>query len=407
MGTALFSCTPDKYEVYDLSKYRGEVDSILLIPNSQILYADGISELNIDIKLFKTIQTWKKEKITLPDGSFGTIDSLYTEVFAVKKTRLNEEVEFLKEDGTKLPEFAKISTTEVEDFKVYVKIGDVQSQMMEIDVREPFPAKEKKVIPVIFHVLESTGLDMPEVNSEHFQRELDKVNAAFSQRILKISNGALANVEFKLALYAPDGTMLEEPGINRKSTNLQDAGVKPLLVENTWDLKKYLNIYVCSYAQPYTYPFTSTLRPYAVLPGIDLIDGLTITTEVETVEELDLSEPLNSGIIIGANNYGGDYWWQINSYNFKRAFAEYLGLLDARYEDYCEDTYQTGWGNTDFIYYYYISRDGYISRPTNVMAWVAHNNTVTGEQVERIHWVLENCPTHWAWKSDFAFTGVE
>lgn len=401
IGVMIFSCTPDNYEIFDFDSNPARVDSIGLVPNSHILYADGISELNITVRAFEIIETWRKDKVALPDGTFGTKDSLHIDVLKVQNSRIPEAIEFYKDDGTKLLDNARITTTTVEDFNVYVKIGDIQSPMFQIDVREPFPEKPKVTIPVIFHVLESDGVITPAVNTEYFQKELDGVNAIMSKRAVNASHGANANIEFKLAQYAPDGTMLEEKGINRQRTSLQSVEMKPFLVEHTWDLKKYLNVYIC------TYP-PSNKKPHTKLIGVDTLPGLNFEFEVQADDDLDISEPENSGIIIGAyyNSSGAYYFWQINQFNFLNAFAEYLGLYDSRGEDYCSDTYMHGY-DYSFNEYWVRNNDGFLFRPTNIKGNPSLRTVVTGEQAERIHWVLNNCPTHWAWKSDFAFTGTE
>ncbi len=398
IGALVFSCTPDKYEIFDFESNISKIDSIELAPESHILYADGVSQLNIRVHAFETVQLWRKDKINLPDGSEGTKDSLYTYIYRVQNSRLTNDIEFYKDDGTRLPENAKITTTTVEDFKVYAKIGDVQSEMLEIDVREPFPEKEKKVIPVIVHYIKSEaegGDAMPSIDTKYLQGRMDALNEAFNQRTYPASNGANANVEFKLALYAPDGTRLEEDGINRVTTSLDGYASRPVLIENTWDSKKYMNVYVCGYSP-------STPAPSVKLAGVDPILGLSFT-DIEADEELDLSSPEKIGPIFGAY-YFGTYLYLISySFHWETHFAKYLGLLSPRVEDYCDDTYSylssgvEGWA---------LSRDGRVYYPTNLLG----RGTVavlSGEQVERIHWVLENCPTHWAWKSDFAFTGVE
>ncbi len=402
MGAFLFSCTPDKYEIFDFEANPAQVDSMDLVPNSHILYADGVSELNIQILAYNVNQVWRKEKITLPDGSLGSKDSLHTDVYKVQLSRLTNEVEFYKEDGTRLPENARISTTTVEDFKVYAKIGDKQSELFQIDVREPFPEKEKKVIPVIFHVLQSEGIE-PGINggirytSALLKQQLDEANIVFSQRGPNISNSANPNIEFKMAMYAPDGTKLEEEGINRQSTPLAGGAMKPFLVEHTWDPKKYMNIYIC------TYP-PSNKMPHTLLNGMDTLAGLSIETLVTAEDPLDLSVPENSGIIIGAYNWG---YWYFTRFNWKTSFPKYLGLFSSRGMDYCDDTYEQSRTDYSTIEGWVRNTLGFLFFPTNVMGHRGSRSVFTGEQVERMHWVLENCPTHWAWKSDFAFTGVE
>ncbi len=399
IGALVFSCTPDKYEVFDFESNAAQVDSIELAPNSHILYADGVSELFFRVHAFDINKIWRKDKVTLPDGTLATKDTLHTDIFRVQNSRITADIEFYKEDGTKLPANAKISTTTVEDFKIYAKIGDKQSEMYQIDVREPFPEKARKVIPVIFHHIksEADGGSLPGVDTKYLQYQLDQLNAIFSKRAHNHSNGANANIEFKLALYAPDGTRLEEDGLNRVSTPLEGFQSRPALVENTWDPKKYMNVYISG--TPNIVP-----APHTKLTGVDPILGLSFT-DIEADDDLDLS-PEKIGITIGASYYGTYLYYISYIFNWKREFSKYLGVLNSYGEDHCDDTYPHGY-NYSRIEGWRIANDGRVFYATNVTARSGQSSTFTPQQVERMHWVLENCPTHWAWKSDFAFTGVE
>lgn len=94
----------------------------------------------------------------------------------------------------------------------------------------------------------------------------------------------------------------------------------------------------------------------------------------------------------------------------------YFGLLptwgisdDGIPDDYCSDTHayygdeNTGYNisvNKTVDDYYFLS-ENIMDDPTGV------HRSITLQQAQRIHWVLNNCPERSAWKSDFAFTGKE
>ncbi|MCK0131646.1 hypothetical protein MWU59_09040 [Flavobacteriaceae bacterium F08102] len=403
-------CTPDKEEIFELTTNPERIDVIKLKTNSHILYADGVSTLNLSTRTFNIVKTNRSDnKLVLPDGSFTFKDSVHIDTVLLKESRIKEFIKYFKENGEEIPN-GKMTTLNVENFKVYAKYEDVSSDLLEIEVREPLEAQPKIVIPVIFHIVQSSKVKtFPTIKTEDIQERLDEVNWAFMRSKFFASNGANANIEFKLALYDEDGDLLKEPGIHRVITSKERDEVKSTLVSNTWDPKKYLNIWVSTYSKSHTTPNTK-------LTGVESLGGLTFDNEIGPDDAIDMSSPENTGILMGASYsaYSKSYSWRFFTSNWKVEFGKYFGLLSCRAKspdsasdpedvDYCTDTYAyTTYINEDNWRY---SIDDYLYDAINVMDEQSPSLVFSGEQVQRIRWVIENCPTHWAWKSDFALTG--
>ena len=124
VGLLLFACTPNKTEVIDQETDVSQVDLVVIKPNSHILYADNLSELNLSVEIYDIIENIKKEKVPSPDGGFISKDSLHIDTVRLQTSRLLDQLKFYKEDGTEIPE-GKFKTSTVEDFKVYAKVGEM------------------------------------------------------------------------------------------------------------------------------------------------------------------------------------------------------------------------------------------------------------------------------------------
>lgn len=108
---------------------------------------------------------------------------------------------------------------------------------------------EVLTIPVVFHIIhrgedEGVGINLSETL---IQAQLEQLNNDFRKKAgtsgdNTFENGADSKIEFKLALYAPDNSLLPQPGINR--VNAITEGL------NEYDHTAY---YVNSYIKPATY----------------------------------------------------------------------------------------------------------------------------------------------------------
>lgn len=404
------SCRPDKYDVLNLASDPNQVKFIRIKANSHVLYADNISELSLQFDAFDIISNTRRKKITLPDGSSSYKDSVYIDTIKMQQSRVENAVQFFKENGTQIPSTG-FKTSAAGDFKVYAKIGTVQSQLLTINVRTPMAVQPKVIVPVIFHVLSSPGETTPVVTSEFLQTKLDELNVLFNRTKVFASNGGNANVEFKLALYDPNKRLLVEKGINRKDVTRKGIAMKPDIVANTWNPKRYLNVWICTY-QPYgSQDPPVNMRPVTKLNAATALPGLTFAHNIGPNDAVNTSNPEFTGIVIGANfqAFNRVYSWQLFSFDWFTSFGEYYGLLatNAPGGDFCTDTYDytnaaVGLGN-----YEKISIDGYRFNSENVMDVTSPKKMISAEQAERIRWVLDNCPSRWAWKSKFALTGVD
>ena len=133
-------------------------------------------------------------------------------------------------------------------------------------------------IPVVVHVVhngESVGsganISQAQVNSQ-----IDVLNEDFRRTgagANSHANGADTEIQFALAVYAPNGTELSEPGINRVNGgrsswdyNSTETNLKPNTI---WDPEKYFNIWVVNFGGD-----ASDLLGYAQFPSLSDLPGL-------------------------------------------------------------------------------------------------------------------------------------
>lgn len=408
-GIVANSCTPDNYEIKKFDFEKSQIKYLKVYTNSHILYADGESELTLNYKAYDIVtRELKRRKITEDNDTIVEVYS-QTDTFELAQTRIPAgTIKFFKEDGEEiLNGIYKTDSGEADSFSIVAKAGSIESEDLSVDVRIPFTVKEKVVVPVIFHIIDSKGIKTPEISTEVLQSKLDRLNIVFGRQKVKASNGGNANIEFKLAEYSIDGEMLEEKGIHRVKTTKKGSDVKPVIVSNTWDVGKYLNVWVCTHNDRVSLPKTMVTSHTDTLPGLEISEG------VNTAEEVDLSNPENVGIIIGARykSWNKVYEWNFYKYDFLTKFGTFFGLLSTRTpdseidSDFCSDTYAyTNLGYTT-LNSLKSSIDGYRYGSENIMDMSSPQYMISGEQVERMRWVLENCPSRWFYKSDFAFTG--
>ena len=239
--------------------------------------------------------------------------------------------------------------------------------------------------------------------------------------------GVDTHIEFKKALYSPNGIKLKEPGINRIVVNniIVENKEEPekavdiyKFIEETgidWSNTEYLNIWLVSDIEDKVKDFVSSVSinclPKYYNSGVlaeDLPKGLTLT---EYTDETVLSVA-NKGEIYKLQeltNMGNPTQNGFNELGFY--IGMYLGLLpvsNTMYQesqgniDFCDDTINYDWTSN-----LYKSTSKFYFKSENLMGDNSGLHTaISKEQAIRIRWVLENCPERSPWKSDFAFTGI-
>ena len=411
----LTSCRPDKSQIIDFTNNLGQIKVIKLKANCHFLYADDLSQLTMDYDAYDSVTNTRRYKVTLPDGTFSYRDSVYIDKILLQKSRVSSLIKFYKEDGTPIP--AKgFKTSDVTGFKVYAKAGNIYSDTLAIDVRTPIAVRPKIVVPVIFHILTSPGEITPVISSDYLESKLNELNDLFGRKKYFSSNGGNANIEFKLAIYHPNRTLLLEKGIDRKDVLRKGEAMKPDVVANTWNPKRYLNVWVCTYppysffpaGDPYYY---LTSLPVTKLASANGLSGLNFLHNITESDPVNISSPEFTGIMMGADyvTFKKQYVWRFYTFDWVTNFAEYYGVLSTIFtrRDYCSDTYKYNNSNYSFSSFEKTSLTGYKYTSENVMDEYSPKVTISAEQAERMRWVLDNCPSRWAWKSNFALTGID
>lgn len=158
------------------------------------------------------------------------------------------------------------------------------------------PEIPENTIPVVFHILyENPGNVGQNIPANVIQRRIEQLNAFFLGMQLPglgantpPANDVPINLQFMLATHAPDGTQLQEPGINRVAyPNAGNMSAVNFLSTRTlstqdramnWDQNRYVNIWVFNFLQSTNSEVDETFMsgishlPYALvsnpLPGL-------------------------------------------------------------------------------------------------------------------------------------------
>lgn len=412
-----WACSPDEYSVID--NENPTVDIVAkaeMILNHTLLIADGKAEIDIRPLLYTT-------------EGFKIIDS-----------RIKEEwLEYTTADGMKLTRH--FSTDDAEligktlTVKLKIKGKDIKSsKAVSFKVIAPTPNYEELVVPVVFHIIQTTK-DLESLGGVFPKERIDilinKLNAVFSGSVSQNPVGVNNRVTFKLAEYNPVGAQIAEKGINRlvvKEIPYDGTlGYSPFFEQNklVWPADKYLNIWLVSSIdetngpnfERMVYPrfvpgfVKSTVAQSSYLQGIALIPG----------DDLESMPTDNKGFVfkLQSLNYSSLADMDYSSENdVLCGLGTYFGLLTtSAYSphipaiDYCDDTmkyykYDENFNSTGNDGESYKSANGCYFLSENIMDDKAGlHRSITQGQCQRIRWVLENCPTRAYWKSQFAFTG--
>lgn len=407
---ALFwACSPDEEVYLDNSRVdMNEVSAVKLKANHYMLLADGKAMLEFRPELYN--------------------DSGYV----VPSWRVNrDELEYYTLSGTRLP--ADYSTSDAslvgKTLEVYAKVKatGLISDTVSFEIVDPtFSAQyRERTIPVVFHIVQtreeitSYGGNFSQAQVENI---LQKMNNAFSGKVSTSPVGVDTKIRFKLAAYNVDGRRMIEPGINRVTVeSIDGAGDYAPFIKNQhlmWPYDQYLNIWVISASEVSDGNFgpkiTARCTPrYVNSEDVQKPEGLNWALLPSGWEPM----PEEIGVIFKLQVFNKQGWRFSNSAENEliHYIGGYLGLLKTfdgssskGPEDYCSDTFS--YGNDRNAYksnatlhksvgkYFFLS-ENIMDDPTGM------HRSVSREQCERIHWVLENCPERSAWKSDFAFTG--
>ncbi len=414
LAWSVVSCTPDKYDVKEFDMVdMDRVQEIALRLSHYEVLADG--------------------KACITFSPFLTAE----EGYEVLDSRVDHsQIEYLTPDGQILSDtFCTADKSLIgETVRVYARIkgrdltsNEVSFRVADPSIAETFP---EITIPVVFHLLQSE-FDVTayggEISAERIQLLLDKINNTFSGIVSNSATGVDTRIRFEPALYDPYGNKLSEPGINRVyADNVIDEGqdsYKTFIANQKalWPYDKYLNIWLVSdllgtYETFYRTLSTTCIPRYVAANDVlaDAPQGLALTelpADWNPVpNEVGILYKLQS-IFKTTRTFGEESENElVNCIGYYFGLLPTWGVSDGGIpDDYCSDTHayygdeNSGYNisvNKTVDDYYFLS-ENIMDDPTGV------HRSITLQQAQRIHWVLNNCPERSAWKSDFAFTGKE
>lgn len=331
------------------------------------------------------------------------------------------------------------------ELSFYAKAGNVESNRVSITIRIlPDESYEEIVVPVIFHFLLPPASFGPsyEVSVEYLEKVLERMNDVFNRRVTSDPNGGNAKVTFKLAKYDKSGRILQEAGkqvvklsesnMSRieayasENDNEMDIAYNKFIIRYwstfLWDPNKYLNIWVAERNGGDDYYNLSTYQSeYPKVIHSDYVDnpipGLEDLAVTDSYGLDDVEDCLEVGIILNYTSFLNPS----DNYSLAGIVGRYYGLF------YTDQDDQDDWvdGDNDFCpdtYSYYsgynprISKNNRLYREDadaeyewftsfNVMDNYSRKNSISADQALRMRQVLKQCPSRWAYKSDWAFTG--
>ena len=188
-----------------------------------------------------------------------------------------------------------------------------------------------------------------------------------------------------------------------------------------WDPARYLNVWLAKYSTSSSVSNTySVSAPEVILEGYESIPGLKMQV-VSDYSASDVENYTDVGMMINIRDFfatdGKSY------FDLSLVFGLYYGLLYTDQDDnntfvngdndYCPDTYAYYSGYSSGIYknnrLYREDVDAEYEWFTsfNIMDNYSRRNSITVNQAERIRMIVERCPSRWAYKSSWAFTGKE
>lgn len=410
----VFACTKSEYEYPNNDKIEfNSITGIKLKLNHYNLLADGKAEIEIKPFLYKT-----QDSVKVIDDRIG-----------------DDWVKYFTTSGVEVSRY--FSTTDEsligETIDVYATANGNMSDTVSFTIIEPLKDDEYEEVtfPVIFHICQTEDeiysfggkFDGNKVNNL-----INRMNNVFSGNISKNATGVDTKIRFKAAMYNPAGELLEEPGINRIVTedtiayiNKYNGYIKTNFID--WPHSKYLNIWLISDKDGaykyFSYDVTRECIPSSLYPETDI----TEKPQGITLEEVDMAtwdpEPTDLGIkyklqllnqfqFKAGTKYDNDFMFYLGQY-FGLLITHNVSDWGAIPDDYCDDTfgYKSDWRGKNKKTLKE-TPEGYLFTSENIMDdQTGLHRSVSKDQTKRIRWIIENCPERSAWKSDFAFSGVE
>lgn len=440
------ACEKEKTIILDLNSTKDEISRIELRADHKTLLPDGTSKMEFYPFVYgkKLVDSYGKND----EGEYIS-DKVEVEYLIPNDILPDDYVKVYDSKGNEVVDNVYSTKTEAPGTAIefYAKAGNVESNRLTVTIRQlPDESYEELVIPVIFHFLLPPASSGPsyDVSVEYLENVLQRVNDVFNRRVTSDPNGGNVKVTFKLALYNNSGIRLQEPGkqtveLSRSNMSLiesyaddngskMDVGYNKFIMRYwstfLWDPNKYLNIWVArkSGGDDF-YDLSSYQSEFPMVIHSDysseVIPGLEDLTVKDSYGLEDVEDCLEVGIILNYSSFLNPS----DNYSLAQILGRYLGLYYTDQDDnddwvdddndYCADTYYYYSGNSPSIFkntrLYREDEEAQYDWFTsfNVMDNYSRKNSVSVDQALRMRKVLKCCPSRWAYKSDWAFTGKE
>ena len=408
---ALFlgGCDEDSFTSIRFQPEPSQIDSIYLSTGANKLIADGHAKLQFIVETFRTATFTKSTGETFDSLVFVNYKDLPSGSLKIYDENNNEvDMEYFTDDDTP------------DTMGFYAKVGDVESVTKTVELREQKTVKEKRYIDVIFHVFELDPnddaydkLSYQELKSEQLEIAIKDLNEVMNRELSSGANSASANIEFRLATQHKDGFLMGTPGYNKiiydrniigppaypwypKRTYYDSRDFSTAIedVNQIWNPENYFNIVVMAAgANDYMgnaspkYQVIDT-DPLPEMPGMGTVmpSGFIPETNFENVC-LGIPRTL---FFPGPNR----------RISICPSVGKYYGVLSTRVSnadkiDYCGDT-QLYVGTDQWDDIVKTGVDGEKFFANNAMDDVRYpslRNTFTRDQVERIRYAIDHCPS--------------
>ncbi|MFM7329040.1 MAG: M43 family zinc metalloprotease [Bacteroidota bacterium] len=239
-------------------------------------------------------------------------------------------------------------------------------------------------MPVIFHLIAAPGAVIFEPTfGEYIRYHIEALNKAYADQMgSKDPNRANARIQFTAALKDSDGNLLSTPGlhvvrnIQTRFKDSEDAALNTLIWDgNFWAPKKYINVWVCDFDEPYSwarFPFIGSSAsdfPTSAYGVFFKINGFTIGGSTPSILVHEVGHMLNLYHNFN-NSCNGDLDECRDTFDYKRATDE----------DYKGGLVRTSCSNVSFA-------------GVNYMDYFPSDyNTFTFDQRERMRRTVNLCP---------------
>ena len=440
------ACAKEETAILDFEASVDDISRIELRADHKTLWPNGEAKMEFYPFVYGKKNVMKYERNE--EGEY--ISEMVEEEYLIPDDQLPKGcVKVYDQAGNEIKEnvYSTITENPGTVLNFYAKAGAIESNRLAITVRNlPDESYDEIVVPVVFHMLLPPASAGPtyDISQEYMEKVLEEVNNIFNKRITTDPNGGNVKLTFKLAVYNPSGMKLQEAGknvINLSASNIKyiedesssssnlSTGYNKFIVRYKstciWNPQRYLNIWLTRFSTntseygTYSYKMAAPTDIYSDYEATS-IPGLSLTTKDEFTAS-DVVSCLDIGVLINYMTFLNPSVQGTNTFTLATVLGGYYGLMFTDQNqnddwvdgdnDFCEDTYYFYSDYSSSVYkntrLYREDAEGIYDWFTsfNVMDSYSRKNSVSVDQALRMRMVLERCPSRWAYKSEWAFTG--